>query len=122
VRIRYEVRERIATPLIGLALLTPRNERVFLTQTLDTGDHIAALEKSGAIDCVIERPNLLPGQYHFEVWISDPQDHAHANFADHLRLVGTLELVPGERFDGNSAVLSGGDRGRVFIETRWSPA
>jgi lipopolysaccharide transport system ATP-binding protein len=121
VRVRYEARERVAHPVVGVALLTPRNERVFVTSTLDTGDDLDALEGNGAIDCRIERPNLLPGQYHFEVWISDPQNRVDG-FADHLRLVGVLEMVPGDRFPGNSALLTAPDRGRVLLEARWSRA
>jgi len=121
VRIRYEAHERIVQPVIGVALLTPRNERVFITSTVDTGDSIDAIEGSGAFDCTIERPNLLPGQYHFEVWISDPQNRVDG-FADHLRLVGILELVPGERFPGSVAALAGSDRGRILLASRWSRA
>ena len=42
VRIRYEALERIAHPAIGVALLTPRNERVFITSTAETGDEVEA--------------------------------------------------------------------------------
>ncbi|HVE73179.1 MAG TPA: ABC transporter ATP-binding protein [Thermoanaerobaculia bacterium] len=121
VRIRYEARERVAHPVVGVALLTSRNERIFITSTEETGHPVEALHGSGAIDCIIERPNFLPGQYHFEVWISDPQDLV-SGFADHLRLVGMLELVPGEVYRGSTAGLNSPDRGRVHLESRWSGA
>jgi lipopolysaccharide transport system ATP-binding protein len=122
VRVRYTARERVAHPVIGLAILTPRNERIFLTSTVDTNDPVESLEAGeGAWDCTIERPNILPGQYHFEVWISDPQN-LHNGFADHLTLVGTLELVPGDSFAGNAAALTEANRGRLWLPSRWSRA
>ncbi|HWW62063.1 MAG TPA: ABC transporter ATP-binding protein [Thermoanaerobaculia bacterium] len=118
VRIHYEARERIANPVIGMGLVTPRNERVFTTSTTEAGVAIDAIEGPGAFECVIRRPNLLPGPYNFELWITDPLNQIDG-FADHLRLVGTLELVPGEAFAGNAAALMYPDRGRIFLDCEW---
>lgn len=120
VRIHYEVpsQQRLTNPAIGFGLLSSRDERIFMTSTADVGRTIEFLEGEGSFDCVVPYINAVPGTYHFELWISDPDDRQHG-MADHLRMVGSIEIVPGERFQGNVAQLTSPDRGRVYIGCQW---
>jgi len=117
IRVHYESK-RLKEPVFGLAILTQRNERVFLTTSAETGLATGEIEGRGAVECLIVEPNILPGQYHFELWISDPED-LRWGLADHLRLVGVLEIVPNEELGHNAAALMVADRGRILLRTNW---
>jgi lipopolysaccharide transport system ATP-binding protein len=117
IRIHYETYTRLAGSHFGLAILDETNERVFLTNTREGGLSLEILEGSGWIDCMIDQPNLLPGIYFLEAWVTD---EAMRNFADHLRMVAKFEIVVGERVSHNVAALTSPERGYVWIPTRWS--
>jgi lipopolysaccharide transport system ATP-binding protein len=118
VRIEYSASENIVEPTLGLGLLTERDERVFLTSTLEAGVSIPAIKGRGSIDCVVRRPNVLPGTYRLEVWISDIPNK---RFADHLRMVGRIEIVPHSYSGSSITAFTYRDRGRVYIECDWLP-
>jgi lipopolysaccharide transport system ATP-binding protein len=116
VRIEYRAPERITGPIVGLGLLTEQDERVFLTSTWDAGVSVPAIEGAGWFDCVVRQPNVLPGTYRLEVWINDIPN---VRFADHLRMVGRVEIVPRSYRGGSIAALNYRGRGQVYIACDW---
>jgi hypothetical protein len=119
VRIHYHASKRLIDPRFGMALLTERDERVFFTETTETNDTIEAIEGSGWVDCVVEAPNVLPGTYYLEVWITEV---ANVLFADHLRMVGRVQIVVDPRSTGITTWLTSIERGRVYMDCRWDGA
>jgi hypothetical protein len=61
VRLHYEAYARIPSPHFGIAILDESNERVFLSNTEEGGVALEVLEGNGTLDCMLDRPNLLPG-------------------------------------------------------------
>jgi lipopolysaccharide transport system ATP-binding protein len=118
VRIHYDMVEQIPAPRIGLALLTEKDERVFLTETAESNCEVPARQGPGQIDCLVRSQNILPGSYRLELWIVDVPN---VSFADHLRMVGKVEVVVGDWRDCAVAGLSYHDRGRVYIPCQWHP-
>jgi lipopolysaccharide transport system ATP-binding protein len=116
VRIHYRANSRIETPAFGLALLNRKRERVFLTHTLESGLGIEAIDGEGYLDCVINAPNVLPGVYSLELWMSDVQ---YVSNADHLTGVGQVEIVVGEWQEYVSDLVME-NRGYVYLRCDWS--
>jgi lipopolysaccharide transport system ATP-binding protein len=112
-RIHFESNEAIASPAAGMSLLTESEERVFLSSTLDARVEIDRLPPAGSIDCVVKAPNVLPGTYHFEIWLTDV---LFVSYADRLRMVGGITI---EIAEGDPPELTHPDRGRVFVECGW---
>lgn len=117
IRIHYEAHERVPEPYFGFAILDESNERVVLTNTQEVGMVLDAIDGTGRVDCILEQPNLLPGVYYLEAWITD---NAMGNFADHLRMVAKFDIVVGERVSHNVAALTSPERGYVWLASRWS--
>ena len=115
-RIRYEARERIQGPAFGIALLSLWDQRIFMTSTDEAGLSIETIEGEGFVDCLVMSPNILPGRYKLEVWVSDIPG---VRFADHLRMVGKIEIMVGA-MSRSTAGLSRRDRGTVFVPCTWS--
>jgi lipopolysaccharide transport system ATP-binding protein len=116
VRLHYDVFERIVGASFGFALLGVPVGRVFITESFERGDPVDLEPGSGTIDCIIERPNVLPGTYRFEVWISDiPGVQA----TDHLVSIGEIEITAGEQNAGGIAAFASGIRGIVHVESEW---
>lgn len=116
-RLHYEAREEILAPTFGMAVLTDRDERIFLSHTPDVGREIARIARQGTIDCTVLAPNILPGVYRLELWITDV---FNVSFADHLRMVGQLQVVVGEQRRERVSSLTSPLRGRVFLECAWN--
>jgi lipopolysaccharide transport system ATP-binding protein len=112
-RIHFESSEAISSPAAGMALLTETEERVFLSSTLDAHVDIATLPPQGSIDCIVHAPNVLPGTYHFEVWLTDV---LYVSYADRLRMVGGITI---EISEGDAPELTHPDRGRVYVDCGW---
>ncbi|HYI09611.1 MAG TPA: ABC transporter ATP-binding protein [Thermoanaerobaculia bacterium] len=119
VRIHYEVHDPIPGASFGFGFLTAMGDRIFLTETFETGKTFDLEPGPGRIDCIIRTPNVLPGTYRFELWISDiPGVRA----TDHLQAVGEIEVTVGMGTDGNSvATLTSGVRGIIHVDADWSP-
>lgn len=117
-RLHYRCFGRVAAPTFGVALLTERDQRVFLTHTLEEGLVIPAIDGEGAYDCLVRSPNLLPGRYFIEAWITDVFG---VSACDHLRRVGQVEIVVGQH-GGRVAGLTYHDRGRVYLSCEWTAA
>jgi len=118
-RIRYRADKRLERPQFGLALLTENDQRVFLTTTRETGCEIPFIDGAGCVDCLVDSPNLLPGTYYLEAWIVEV---AGVLFADHLRMVGRVEIVVGNWRGSALSDLTYSDRGRVYLPCRWVEA
>lgn len=116
VRLHYEAHERLAGAALGLALLNERDERLFVSATDEVALALPALEGRGAVDCVVQAPNVLPGTYRLEAWILDP---IAADYADHVRGVARLEIVVGDWQGSNVAALAWRDRGPVYVPCAW---
>jgi lipopolysaccharide transport system ATP-binding protein len=112
-RIHFEGNAAIESPVAGMALLTEAEERVFLHTTLDAGVDVPRLPPSGFFDCLVRAPNVLPGTYHFEIWLTDV---LFVSYADRLRMVGGVTIEIGE---GDPPELTHPDRGRVYVECGW---
>ncbi|HEX8620032.1 MAG TPA: ABC transporter ATP-binding protein, partial [Thermoanaerobaculia bacterium] len=70
-RLHYEAPQDVAGAAVGFALLSDRNERVFVAESTDRGATFDLGRGEGVLECTIEAPNVLPGLYRFEIWISD---------------------------------------------------
>ena len=115
VRMHFVALERIENPVFGVAILTDRDERVFLTDNVESQSPIRQIEGNGYVDCVVEQQWLLPGTYQVEIWIADVR---WSRFVDHLRPVGQIEVsVNPEAPYVSDLSLSG--RGLVFCPTSW---
>jgi hypothetical protein len=116
-RIHYDARQRLQDPRFGFALLTDKGERVFLSETTEVHFRIPAIEGPGRFECLVAAPNVLPGVYFFEVWIAEV---INVVFADHLRMVGRVEINVDADQQERLTYLTLPDRGRVYMECRWS--
>jgi Wzt C-terminal domain len=116
-RIHYDARQRLQDPRFGFALLTNKGERVFLSETTEVNYRIAALEGKGCLDCLVAAPNVLPGVYFCEVWIVEV---INVVFADHLRMVGRIEISVDADQQERLTYLTLPERGRVYMDCRWS--
>ena len=116
VRITYRAFERVESPFFAVGLLNEKNERLVLAATLEAGLVVEAIEGDGFIDCYFQSPNLLPGVYYLEAWITD---ETRMHFADRLRMVGKFEIVVGENARDNVTELMLPDRGVLWLASRW---
>ena len=117
-RVHYEAAERLSGASFGLAVLTDKNERIFLTETTDAGRTFDVEPGVGAVECLMREPNLLPGTYRFEVWVSSLPG---VEFSDHVRMVGVLEVTANAIEGLNVAALTAGPvRGHVYVDSEWS--
>jgi lipopolysaccharide transport system ATP-binding protein len=117
IRMHYETTEPVRSPTAGLAVLDDQGERVFMTNTLETGVVIDAINGEGSIDCVINNPNILPGSYRLELWITEVLGQS---FADHLFNVHGFDVVVGEWRGGSVADLSYDRRGVIYLDCEWA--
>jgi lipopolysaccharide transport system ATP-binding protein len=117
VRIHYEASERLPGTAFGFGLLTDRNERVFLCESTDRSVRIDLEAGTGAVDCLVPAPNILPGMYRLEVWISEVPG---VTWADHLRMVGALVVVPLQDESINVTALTTPSRGILWVDARWT--
>ncbi len=114
-RIHYRAVEKIDAPVFGIAINTDRDERVFLSDNVESQSEIDSIEGEGFVECVVERQLLLPGTYKVEAWIADIR---WSRFLDHLRPVGQFEVA----VDNNAPFVSDlslSGRGVIFCPTRW---
>jgi lipopolysaccharide transport system ATP-binding protein len=109
--------EGIERPVVGVALLSERNERVFVATNVEGGNEPELLKGACTIDVTFEDPSILPGPYFLELWVIDVPG---VSFADHLRMVGRIDVVVGGWSGPNVAELSYHDRGRVYVRSTWS--
>jgi len=120
VRIHYRAQERLPDPRFGFAFLSDKAERVFQTETGEVGFSIAEIDRGeGWFDCLVERPNLLPGVYFLETWIVERVNYS---FADHIHRVGRIEIGVDPKMERQMAHLTYPGRGRVLMDCRWTSA
>jgi len=115
IRCHFTALERIESPVFGLAILTDRDERIFLTDNVEAGAPINAIEGSGSIDCTLSGQWLLPGTYQLEIWMADVR---WSRFVDHVRPVGRIDVVADDTA-ANVSDLSISGRGIVFCKSSW---
>jgi lipopolysaccharide transport system ATP-binding protein len=115
-RFHYSAGRRLPGARFGFALLSERGERVFQTDTHETGNALAVGEGEGTVDCVVQEPNLLPGRYLLEAWIVEQAD---VSFADHLYCFGQVDIRVDPARSEQLAHLATPGRGRVWMDCRW---
>jgi lipopolysaccharide transport system ATP-binding protein len=115
VRISYEVFDPMAGASFAFAMLTDRGDRVFLSQSYEFGKTFNLEPGSGSVDCAVLAPNLVPGVYRFELWISVPG----LDPTDHLPSVGEVQMTVDQSSNVNMASLTKAARGPVFLECDW---
>ena len=116
VRIHYDAAQRLPGCAFGFGLLTEKNERVFYSESTDIGVTVDVEQGEGSMDCVVRAPNLLPGVYRLEVWISEIPG---VEWADHLRMIGSFVVVPGSADAMNVTALTTPNRGYVWVDAEW---
>ncbi|HEX7151772.1 MAG TPA: ABC transporter ATP-binding protein [Thermoanaerobaculia bacterium] len=116
VRLHWEALQRLSGAALGFALLTEKNERIFFTESIDTGASFDMAPGTGSGDCLLRNPNVVPGTYRLEVWINEIVGIA---YADHLRMIGGLEIVPGTPGRVNVSALTEAGRGVVYVDAEW---
>jgi lipopolysaccharide transport system ATP-binding protein len=116
IRMHYRAQDVIENPIFGVAVLTDRDDRVFLTDNVESQHQIQQIHGNGHVDCLVKEQWLLPGTYQVEIWIADIR---WSRFVDHLRPVGQIEVSvdPAAPYISDLS-LSG--RGLVFCPTAWS--
>jgi lipopolysaccharide transport system ATP-binding protein len=116
IRVRYHVHEKIPGASFGFGFLTAGGQRIFITESVESGKTFDLEPGDGSIDCVIERPNILPGTYRFELWISDlPGVQA----TDHLPVIGEIEVTVPEGSKEMLTWLTSTVRGNVYMDAAW---
>jgi lipopolysaccharide transport system ATP-binding protein len=117
IRMHYDAHEAIPAATAGLAVLDDRGERVFTTNTLETGVTIDTLSGTGVFECAVKAPNILPGVYRLELWITDVLGRS---FADHLFSVHGFDVVVGDWRGGSVADLTYDRRGVIYLDCEWA--
>ncbi|HVT45430.1 MAG TPA: ABC transporter ATP-binding protein [Thermoanaerobaculia bacterium] len=119
IRLHFFSHSRISDPDFGVSLLTERNERLFLSYTRDVGITIRAIEGEGSCECLVRSPNILPGTYRLEAWISDIPN---VSYADHLRMVGKVQITADSPEIQNVGRLLVPHRGKIYVDCDWKVA
>ena len=118
VRLFFHAQERVGGASFGFGFLSNSAERIFITESWESGKTFDLEPGDGSIDCIIEAPSVVPGTYRFELWISDVPG---VRATDHLRVIGEIEVtvgvddVMGERVTS----LASGVRGVIYVDTAW---
>ncbi|HEX2832201.1 MAG TPA: ABC transporter ATP-binding protein [Thermoanaerobaculia bacterium] len=120
-RIYFSANERLSGAAFGFGLVSNAGERIFITESWELGRTYDLEPGEGSVDCFVEAPNVVPGTYRFELWISDlPGVRA----TDYLTLIGEIEVTVGEETlaSGPAAMvtsLASGVRGFVWVHSSW---
>ncbi|MEO8378506.1 MAG: ABC transporter ATP-binding protein [Acidobacteriota bacterium] len=116
VRMHYEAKERLSGASFGFGLLSEKGARIFITESFELGITYDLEPGTGKVECEIHSPNVVPGVYRLELWLSDiPGVRA----TDHLASVGEIEVTPGEADVRSIATLASGVRGFVYVDCAW---
>lgn len=122
-RVFYHANERVPGASFGFGFLSNAGERIFITESWESGKTFDLEPGDGSIDCLIQAPNVVPGTYRFELWISDVPG---VRATDHLRIIGEIEVTVDLNADGSDGTgdnrvtsLSSGVRGVIYVDTSW---
>ena len=119
IRILYHVNEAMSGASFGFGFLSNAGERIFITDAYENGMTFDLTPGDGSIECVVQNPNVVPGTYRFELWISD---NPGVSATDYLPAVGEIEVVLGPATAASSvSALTTGVRGPVYVDAKWSP-
>ena len=123
VRFFFHANERVPGASFGFGLLSNSGERIFITESWESGKTFDLEPGESSIDCLIQAPNVVPGTYRFELWISDVPG---VQATDHLRIVGEVEVTVDLNADGSDGTagervtsLASGVRGVIYVDTAW---
>jgi lipopolysaccharide transport system ATP-binding protein len=116
-RIFFDAHERVPGASFGFGLLSNSGERIFITESWESGKTFDLEPGEGSIDCMIEAPNVVPGTYRFELWISDVPG---VQATDHLRVIGEVEVTVGtDAGEERVTSLASSVRGTIYVDTAW---
>jgi len=123
VRLYFHANERVPGCSFGFGLLSNSGERIFITESWESGKTFDLEPGDGSIDCLVHAPNVVPGTYRFELWISDVPG---VRATDHLRIIGEIEVTVDLNADGTDGTgdkrvtsLASGVRGVIYVDTDW---
>jgi lipopolysaccharide transport system ATP-binding protein len=116
VRLFFHARERVPGASFGFGFLNNGGDRIFITESWENGKTFDLEPGDGSIDCVLEAPNVVPGTYRFELWISDVPG---VQATDHLRVIGEIEVTVGDGGSSTITSLASGVRGSIYVESAW---
>ena len=114
-RLRYTAENKVENPIFGFAVLSEDDQRVFLSDNLETPLPIEQIYGEGTIDCVISNHQLLPGTYALELWLADRR---WINLTDHLRPACRFKVTINTD-DSHDFSLLTPQRGFTFSDCRW---
>jgi lipopolysaccharide transport system ATP-binding protein len=117
IRIRYEAGRELRGVAAGFAVLNIKGERVFLSDSMDRGRTFDLPAGEGALECCVSDPHVIPDTYRLELWISETPG---VEYADHLRMVGEVEVVAGSPSGIAISSLTAGMRGSLYVDAEWS--
>lgn len=103
VRLGYEVREKVVSPIFGFQLFSASG--VFLTDvsTWNLGVEIPVLQPGhGHLDLRIDSLNLMPGRYFLSLWLTSPDGTRH----DVLEHVRALDVEPSNYYKSGRGIDS----------------
>jgi lipopolysaccharide transport system ATP-binding protein len=115
IRWHYTAEEPVPGAALGFSILSENNVRLFTTSTDDHGLEVFSPGHQGHVDCLVRAPNLLPGSYRFDAWITDPVERL---YADHVPFFGALEIARGGAA-GSAAHWDRQDRGILHLDCAW---
>jgi lipopolysaccharide transport system ATP-binding protein len=114
VRLGYEVREKVVSPIFGFQLFSASG--VFLTDvsTWNLGVEIPVLQPGqGHIDLRIDSLNLMPGRYFLSLWLTSPDGTRH----DVLEHVRAMDVEPSNYYKSGRGIDS--RFGLVVLPCSW---
>jgi lipopolysaccharide transport system ATP-binding protein len=117
IRIHYDALKLLPDPRFGFAFLSDKGDRVFQSETSELKYTIDAIQGNGCVDCLVTRPNVLPGRYYLEVWIIE---RVNISFADHIHSIGPIDISVDDSHAEQLSHLTYLGRGRVMMDCRWT--
>ena len=115
IRVQYLAGCEIETPTFGFAVLTEDDQRIFLSDNLESNLLIERIQGLGSIECVVRNHNLLPGSYALELWLADRR---WISLMDHLRPASRFKVVIDTDEVGEFSLLVP-QRGITFADCFW---
>jgi lipopolysaccharide transport system ATP-binding protein len=114
VRLGFQCGKPIREPVFSAAIYERRGHCLFAILTSDLDMIIPAVETSGSIELVIERPNFLPGRYWLHCAVGD---HHNPHRFDHVLDAVCFDVQPADVY--HSGRLAAAGWSSVFFDCRW---
>ena len=115
IRLHYECRQRVKTPVFAVSILTRSNLPLFTIFTKDLDYRIAEISGEGFIDLQFHSPNLLAGSYILHIGVTD---EVESGWKDHVTDGVGLEIAEADVY--GTGKLRGASFGVLFYNCTWS--